>query len=257
MRPPMFNDGPPRFRGHRFDDRNWDRPDSEYENLDYGEPSGYENPDHGPPLEYENHGHGPSPGNRQGRRSRWGHDDEHDLPSEEMSAEFNRESTTPVFDEYLSQGNATHDQITGHEAKDGFLQSAEYNEENQESFDQHNDGGNENFQENFNVQNAGHFENDVQVENYEGGDNFQVEENRFNEGNGGENFFKANEENFEGGNLEDNRVLPETGENFNENCGDMQDNASNSHNADTGGTEDGGQSHTDAIESNTVEPVTE
>lgn len=272
MRPPMFNDGSPRFRG-RFDDRSWDRPDHEYENMDHDAPPGYEDRDHGPPpeyenrdrdlpLEFENHGHGPTPGNRQGRRSRWGHDDGGDLGSEEVASEFNRGSTTPVFDEFPAQGETANDQSGVHEANDGFQQSVECHLGNQESVDPHNDGDNENLQqnqENFSVENVEHFEGNAPgADNFQGGDNFQGEENCFNEGNGGENIFQGNEENFEGGsNFENNRNLLDGGEQSNENCDDIQEKATSYHDTDAGGVEDNGQSHTDANASSGAEAATE
>lgn len=254
----MFNDGPQRYRGHRFDDRNWDRPDTEFNE--------FENRDLGPPP----------PGNRQGRRSRWGHSDEdHD----QVHGEENIGSTTPVFDEYPQ--DTTMNDKSSFEGNGGFLQNVEISEGNQGHFEPNRAGNNENFQQNqeiFDNHNRDQF--DMNMSNnqgedgsfqeggtsfQEGGDNLQGQgdsilerSNNFQEGGNnftedtdnyqkGENYFQTDEANIEGGgsNFQEDRHLQEDGGDFQQNSGDMIDNANVPLDTGTDGDGDVGQSHTE------------
>lgn len=153
MRPPMFNEGPGRFRGHRFDDRNWDRPNSEFENH-------IENP---PPI------------GRQVRRSRWGHGDEDNEQGfeEEGSTEFNRGLATPVYDEFPQPEGTTDENRGGHEDNQ-YFEGNEFRGANQEEFEPESNGRDES---------QGNFSNQNQE---------QYEENISNMQDGGKNYHEGN-----------------------------------------------------------------
>lgn len=208
MRPPMFNDGPPRFRGHRFDDRSWDRPDPDFEDLE----------------------HGPPPAARQGRRSRWGDNDGGDeqVPGEEIIEEFNRSSTTPVYDECPApeETESKHD-----------------DQRENSSFQEQTGGGDESFPQceaNFQEENIDGYQAD-RDNIQERADNYENKEDLYHEDRGN----LQGEENFqvEGDNLES--------------AGDVQGNGADFHESNLQDGCDVPQSVTEGNGDNTGEPVTE
>lgn len=223
MRPPIFNDGPPRFRGHRFDDRNWDRPDA-----------GYENNDHVPP-----------PAGRQGRRSRWGNNEEGDehILGEEAVGEFNRGSATPVFDECPPPEDTTREIGDNNKENEGFQGQAEdFHQDNGDGFQQDSGAGDDNFQP---VE---------QNYNNESGENLQNDGGSFLEGNSegdGNNYQRGGDK------------FQECGDNFQghgdpqSSGGDIQGKGNDFHEGATDGSGDIGQSFTEESKGDVGEPDTE
>lgn len=242
MRPPMFNEGLGRFRGQRFDERNWDRPDADF----------------------ENHIENPLPNTRQGRRSRWGHGDQDNEQGfeEEMSSEFNKGSATPVYDEFPQPEDTTVEKRQGHEDNECYEESEEFRGKN-EHYESKNNATDER-QGNFNKPQQDHFEENLSVMQ-EGSQNthgenkdFQKDEDTFHgEHNytestdqGSENFAQDGDDNGQDGGI---NFQEDRDKHVEESCSNLQEQGSGSHEANTDNRESY-QSHTDG---NDMEPPTD
>lgn len=185
----MFNEGPPRFRGPRFDERNWERPDDEFENE------------------------GPPPSHRQGRRSRWGNDEsDEQVPGQEI--EYAKGSTTPVYDEYHAEGGATTERDDGYEGNEDFESKAEPT--NTEAVDEHYHESEEKF--NDNAAEICETAREGDGGSYqEEGVNYQEEGNTLNET--ADNFQSAGDE----GNFQEVTNNFQETENYNDDCGNVNE----------------------------------